>query len=40
MSGTRRVLTGLCFEDLRLGMEETFTKMVTAEDVQMFADVY
>jgi len=39
MSGTERVLTGLCFEDIRLGMEETFTKAVTADDVQSFADV-
>ena len=39
MSGTQRVLLGLCFEDIRLGMEETFAKTVTVEDVDMFAAV-
>lgn len=39
MSGTQRVLLGLCFEDVDLGMEETFTKTVTAEDIDMFATV-
>ena len=39
MSGTQRVVTGLCFEDIQLGMEETFIKKVSAEDVAMFGDV-
>lgn len=39
MSGTQRVLLGLCFEDVHLGMEESFTKTVTARDIDMFAAV-
>jgi 3-hydroxybutyryl-CoA dehydratase len=39
MSGTQRVLLGLCFEDVHLGMEETFTRTVTAQHIDMFAAV-
>jgi len=39
MSETQPVLLGLCFEDVDLGMEETFTKTVTAEDIDKFAAV-
>jgi 3-hydroxybutyryl-CoA dehydratase len=39
MSPTRPVKLGLCFEDVHLGMEETYSRTVTAEDIDMFAAV-
>ncbi|MDP2619532.1 MAG: MaoC family dehydratase [Hyphomicrobiales bacterium] len=39
MSQTRPIKLGLCFEDVHLGMEGTFSKTVTAKDIDMFAAV-
>jgi 3-hydroxybutyryl-CoA dehydratase len=39
MSEAGGVKLGLCFEDVELGMEGTFTKTVTAEDIAGFAAV-
>lgn len=39
MSQTRPVELGLCFEDVDLGMEETYSRTVTAEDLEHFAAV-
>lgn len=37
MSQERAVKLGLCFEDVKIGMEETYSRTVTAEDIDKFA---